>query len=85
MMGSSRLLQILKILSVFGFVVNAFAAVVALIFLLIFSDAMGTMEFWAVIWGSFSVGMPMFGILYAALKMREYLRDIHAELKKSGG
>ena len=35
------------------------------------------------VWGTLFVALPMFGTLYVALKLREYLREILAALNKS--
>ena len=34
------------------------------------------------IWYMYFVGLPMYGILYVGLKLREYLREIEAALLK---
>ena len=40
-------------------------------------------EILILMWGTLFLGLPMFGILYLAVKVREYLRDILGALEKS--
>ena len=86
MTGSTRLLQLLKALSVAGLVFNGIAFVfifiVAIAYHLAGQETMLGANTWTVLWATASIGMPMFGILYAALKSREYLRDISGSLSK---
>ncbi len=79
---STRVLQFLKALSIAGIALNGVAFVIILLYGLFKSKAMTHDLFWMLLWGTFSVGMPMSGILYASLKAREYLRDIHGALSK---
>lgn len=82
MSGSTRLLQVLKILAVGGLAVNAAAFIIILIFALIQSKAMSHELMWTLLWATFSVGLPAHGSLYVLVKAREYLRDIEGTLMK---
>lgn len=82
MSSSTRVLQFLKALSIAGIALNGLAFIVILVYGLFRSKAMTHDLFWMLLWGTFSVGVPMSGMLYTTLKAREYLRDIHAALKK---
>jgi hypothetical protein len=85
MAASSRILQLLKIVSIAGMALNALGFLFFLGILLIQQETMAGMQIWVVLWFISTVGIPMYGILYVAIKMREYLRDISASLLKQGG
>ncbi len=76
MFSSSRVLKNLKILSIAGMLVNTVAFVVVFIILVFTPDLIKSMTLWVTIFVTFSIGVPMYAILYASLKNREYLRDI---------
>lgn len=81
MLSSSRMLKNLKALSIAGMVLNGLAFIVIFIMLLTNLKLIDNIQLWIAFFASFSVGIPMYAILYASLKNREYLRDI---LHKSG-
>ena len=59
-----------------GMLVNTVAFVIVFIFLLFNPELIKSMTLWVTIFVTFSIGVPMYAILYASLKNREYLRDI---------
>ncbi len=79
MLTSTRLTHFLKILSVSGIAVS-----ISLLVLFITAAISGTPDegVYVAIWYVFFVGLPMYGILYVGLKLREYLREIEAILLK---
>ncbi len=79
MLTSTRLTHFLKILSVSGMGVSIF-----LLILFMIAAISGTPDenVYIAIWYMFFVGLPMYGILYVGLKLREYLREILAVLLK---
>lgn len=81
LMSSTRLQHVLKIVSVMGMVFNVIGALI--LFIAYFVTDFG--DIWVGIWFMLSVGLPLFAIMYAGLKLREYLRDILAELAKKQG
>ncbi len=84
-MASSQLNRLLKILAVAGIFISLIVTAVFLVFALV--GALGGEEpasVWVIVWNSFFIGLPLYGLLYAALKLREYLRDILIVLKKAG-
>ena len=85
MAASSRILHLLKIVSIAGMALNALGFLIFLAILLSQRDTMAGMQIWVVMWFISTVGIPMYGMLYVAIKMREYLRDISASLLKQGG
>lgn len=85
MAASSRILQLLKIVSIAGMFLNAFGFIIFLGILLWERETMAGTQIWIVMWFISTVGIPMYGILYVAIKMREYLRDISGSLLKQGG
>ena len=85
MAASSRILQLLKIVAIAGMAINALGFLFFLAILLILQETMAGMQIWVVLWFISTVGIPMYGILYVAIKMREYLRDISGSLLKQGG
>ena len=77
MLTSTRLTHMLKIQSVAGIAVSIS------VFLLFMAVAMfGTPEddVYVAMWHSYFVGLPLYGILYVGLKLREHLREIEAAL-----
>ena len=85
MAASSRILQFLKIVSIAGMALNALVFLIFLGILLIQSETMAGTQIWVVMWFISTIGIPMYGILYVAVKMREYLRDISSSLLRQGG
>ncbi len=79
MLKSTRLTYFLKIQSVAGMAVS-------IIVLLVFtaSAVIGPPgeDVYVAIWYSYFVGLPIYGMLYVGLKLREYLREILAVLLK---
>ena len=82
MIASSRMLITLKILSVAGILLNALAFIVFFIAAVMQPDTLGSMKLWMAFFVTFSVGVPLYAILYASLKNREYLRDVLDAVKK---
>ena len=82
MAASSRILQLLKIVSIAGMSLNALGFLIFLVILLVQRETMAGMQIWIVMWFISTVGIPMYGLLYVAIKMREYLRDISGSLLK---
>ena len=83
-MASSQLNKLLKIIAVAGIFISLIVTAVFLVFAL--AGAIGGKEpasVWVVVWNSFFMGLPLYGLLYAALKLRENLRDILYEMKKA--
>ena len=79
MLTSTRLTHLLKILSVSGIAVS-----IILLILFMIAAISGTPDesVYVAIWYMFFVGLPMHGMLYVGLKLREYLREIEAALLK---
>lgn len=84
MAASSKILQLLKCISIAGMTLNALGFLAFLVILLVQQDTMAGTQIWVVMWFISTLGIPMFGMLYVAIKMREYLRDISASLLKQG-
>ncbi len=82
MAASSRILQLLKIVAIAGMALNALGFLIFLAILLVQRETMAGTQIWIVMWFISTVGIPMYGILYVAIKMREYLRDISGSLLK---
>ena len=83
-MAASQLQKLLELISVAGIFISIIVTAVFLIFALV--GAIGGSEpasIWAIVWNAFFIGLPLYGLLFAVLKLREYLRDILAELRKS--
>ena len=82
-MAATQLQKLLEIVSVAGIFISIIVTAVFLIFAL--AGAIGGTEpasVWAIVWNAFFIGLPLYGLLFAALKLREYLREILIELKK---
>ncbi len=78
MEASSQLMQLLKITSVAGVFLCLILGGVGVILI-----AAGKGILLVVVWGTLFVGLPLFGLLYVMVKMREYLRDILGSLSTS--
>ena len=76
MMSSTGLHRFFKVLSVAGTALN----IVAMVLLFIYGLAKGSVEAWMPFWIVFSVGIPLNGILYETVKVREYQRDLLEKL-----
>ena len=82
-MAATHLNQLLKIIAVAGIFISLIISAVFLVFALV--GAAGGEEpasVWVIVWNSFFLGLPLCGILYATLTLREILRDILSELQK---
>ena len=83
-MAATQLQKLLEILSVAGIFISIIVTAVFLIFALAVAIAGSEpASVWAIVWNAFFIGLPLYGLLFAALKLREYLRDILIELKKA--
>ena len=80
MQPSSRVLRWLKIISIMGLVFQVGAAILLFLIAVFWADSNRT---WIALWFVLSVGVPMFGMLYVMVKVREYLRDIVGALQQS--
>ena len=80
MQASSQLTSLLKIASVAGIFISITLGLISAI-LMVFGVAQ--VEIMVLMWGTLFLGLPMFGTLYLAVKIREYLRDILGALEKS--
>ena len=77
MLTSTRLTHWLKIQSVACIAVS-FSVFV--FFFLIITLGERNEGAWVAMWYAYFVGLPLYGILYVGLKLREYLREIEASL-----
>ena len=79
MLTSTRLTHLLKILSVSGITVS-----IVLLILFMIAAIAGTPDedVYVAIWFMTFVGLPLHGMLYVGLKLREYLQEILAALLK---
>ena len=80
MSDSTQFTQLLKITSVAGIFVCLTLGGISVVWIIFGATAE---ELLVLIWGTLFLGLPMFGILYVVLKLREYLRDILAALSRS--
>ncbi len=80
MQASSQLTTLLKISSVAGIFISVTLGLISAVWI-VFGVARA--EILVLLWGTLFLGLPMFGVLYMAVKMREYLRDILAALNKN--
>ena len=80
MQASTQLTSLLKITSVAGIFVSLILGVVSAVWILF---GVAEVEILVLLWGTLFLGLPMFGGLYLAVKIREYLRDILGALEKS--
>lgn len=78
--ASTQLTSLLKISSVAGIFVSLTLGMVSAIWIIL---GKAEIELLILLWGTLFLGLPMFGVLYIAVKMREYLRDILGALEKS--
>ncbi len=82
-MAATQFTLVLKILGVAGVFMSLIIAAVFLIFALV--GALGGEEpanVWIITWNSFFIGLPLYGILYVAVTIREEIRNVVLELKK---
>ncbi|MCH7943064.1 MAG: hypothetical protein IIB67_07515 [Proteobacteria bacterium] len=80
MQASTQLTSLLKISSVAGIFVSITLGLVSAVWLIF---GVARVEILVLMWGTLFLGLPMFGVLYIAVKMREYLRDILGALEKN--
>lgn len=76
----SQLKNLLKIVSVAGIFVSLVLGLVSAIWFMLGAEFL---ELLILLWGTLFLGVPMFGVLYALIKLEEYLHDIRATLEKS--
>jgi hypothetical protein len=82
-MAVTQFTLVLKILGVAGVFMSLIIASVFLIFALV--GALGGEEpanVWIITWNSFFIGLPLYGILYVAVTIRDEIRNVVLELKK---
>jgi len=82
-MAVTQFTLVLKILGVAGVFMCLIIAAVFLIFALV--GAPGGEEpanVWVITWNSFFIGLPLYGILYVAVTIRDELRNVVAALNK---
>ncbi len=82
-MAVTQLALVLKILGVAGVFMSLIIAAVFLIFALV--GTLGGEEpanVWIITWNSFFIGLPLYGILYVAVTIREEIRNVVLELRK---
>ena len=80
MQASTQLTTLLKISSVAGIFISITIGMISALWM-VFGFA--HVEILVLMWGTLFLGLPMFGVLYMAVKMREYLRDILGALEKN--
>ena len=80
MQASSQLTTLLKISSVAGIFISIILGLISAVWIVF---GVARVEILVLLWGTLFLGLPMFGVLYLAVKMREYLRDILAALNKN--
>ncbi len=80
MQASSQLTSLLKIASVAGIFISITLGLISAVWMVF---GVAHVEIMVLMWGTLFLGLPMFGTLYLAVKIREYLRDILAALEKS--
>ena len=82
-MAYNQLNQLLMILAVAGVFISMTVTAVFLVFA--FAGALGGEEpanVWVIVWNSFFIGLPLYAILYAALRLREAMREVIEQLQK---
>lgn len=79
MQASSQLTSLLKISSVAGIFVSIILGMIAALWI---AFGVARVELLVLLWGTLFLGLPMFGTLYLAVKIREYLKDILGALEK---
>ncbi len=77
MLTSTRLTHWLKIQSVAG-IAGSFAVFVFFMLVILLGES--NEDAWVAMWYAYFVGLPLYGILYVGLKLREYLREIEASM-----
>ena len=77
MLTSTRLTHLLKIQSVAGIAVS-FAVFLFFVVVILLGETKE--DAWVAMWYAYFIGLPLYGILYVALKLREYLREIETAL-----
>ena len=80
MQASSQLTTLLKISSVAGIFISIILGLISAVWIVF---GVARVEILVLLWGTLFLGLPMFGVLYMAVKMREYLRDILGALTKT--
>ena len=80
MQASSQLTTLLKISSVAGIFISVILGLISAVWIVF---GVARVEILVLLWGTLFLGLPMFGVLYIAVKMREYLRDILGALTKN--
>ena len=80
MQASTQLTSLLKISSVAGIFVSIILGMVSAAWIML---GVAQVEILILMLGTLFLGLPMFGILYIAVKMREYLRDILGAIEKN--
>ncbi len=80
MQASSQLTTLLKISSVAGIFISIILGLISAVWIVF---GVARVEILVLLWGTLFLGLPMFGVLYIAVKMREYLRDILGALTKN--
>ena len=80
MQASTQLTSLLKIASVAGTFISLTLGMISALWLVF---GVAHVEIMILMWGTLFLGLPMFGTLYMAVKIREYLRDILGALEKS--
>jgi hypothetical protein len=80
MQASTQLTSLLKISSVAGIFVSIILGMVSAVWIML---GVAQVEILILMLGTLFLGLPMFGILYIAVKMREYLRDILGAIEKN--
>ncbi len=80
MQASSQLTTLLKISSVAGIFISIILGLISAVWIVF---GVARVEILVLLWGTLFLGLPMFGVLYIAVKMREYLRDILGALNKN--
>ncbi len=80
MQASTQLTTLLKISSVAGIFISITIGMISALWMVF---GVAHVEIMVLMWGTLFLGLPMFGTLYLAVKMREYLRDILGAIEKS--
>ena len=82
-MAATQLNLLLKIIAVAGIFISLIISAVFLVFALVGAAAgEEPANVWIIVWNSFFLGLPLCGILYGTLTLRETLRDVLGELQK---
>ena len=80
MQASTQLTSLLKISSVAGIFTCLILGSISGLWIVF---GVAQVELLVLLWGTLFIGLPMFGMLYLTVKIREYLRDILGALLKS--